>query len=139
MRPVSRPRLLQEILIEQDPSGWRLLCGCVLLNVTTRVQADRVWPILFRRWPEPQRMARARATSVERVLHPLGCSCRRAETLRRMSREFLDALPRTRDDALGLYGLGRYAADSWSIFVEGDLSVEPTDKVLRAWLDAGRA
>jgi endonuclease III len=126
----SRP-LLQELL-RDDP--WRMLVGCVLLNVTTRTAADRVWPELFERWPTAGDMAAADAAALSRLLAPLGCHNRRAETLRRMSADFLARPPGRADEVPCLYGLGDYARDSWAIFQDGDLSVEPSDRVLAEWL-----
>jgi hypothetical protein len=133
-------RTLQQVLLEQDPSGWRLLVGCVLLNVTTRTQVDAVHPELFRRWPTPEKMAGAREATIARVLEPLGCSARRAVTLKRMSHDFLEHESRAGEGVLlsydvpHFYGLGEYARDSWAIFVEGRRDMEPTDRVLAAWL-----
>lgn len=144
-------RPLQEVLLERDPSGWRMLVGCVLLNVTTRTAVDAVYGEVFRRWPDEGRMARARESTVAGVLEPLGCSNRRAYTLIVMSGDFIalsaqhaegDEGPIGADEVPELYGLGEYARDSWAIFFEGRRDVEPTDRVLGAYLagwHAGRA
>jgi hypothetical protein len=34
-----------------------------------------------------------------------------------------------------LYGIGKYANDSWQIFQLGNLQVEPTDGVLKKYLE----
>ena len=33
-----------------------------------------------------------------------------------------------------LYGIGKYAKDSWEIFQNNNMSVNPTDKVLQEYL-----
>lgn len=129
-------------MLAEDPTGWRLLVGCVLLNVTTRTAVDQVRGELFRRWPNAAKVVSAREATIAGVLAPLGCSSRRANTLRRMSAEFWELVHErfergarvTADDIPGIYGLGEYARDSWAIFVEGRLDLEPTDRVLAAYL-----
>ena len=34
-----------------------------------------------------------------------------------------------------LYGIGKYAEDSYEIFINGNLNVEPTDKILIRYLN----
>jgi methyl-CpG-binding domain protein 4 len=107
-----------------------MVVACVLLNRTTRRQVDGVIGGLFERWPGPEEMADADPGLLALTLRPLGLHNRRAETLRRLSSDWLGGF----DEVTELYGVGKYAADSWAIFQEGDLSVEPTDKALSAYL-----
>lgn len=142
-------RLLQEILIERDPTGWQMLVGCQLLNQTGRVQVDRVWPELFERWPTPARfMAGARQHNLYSLLRPLGLQNRRARLLMR----FTDWWTRSSEmPGLGERivlmeppGIGEYARDSWIIFAEGPTTDNvqrllryndwPQDKELRKWM-----
>jgi hypothetical protein len=39
------------------------------------------------------------------------------------------------DSVLELPGVGKYASDSWEIFVNKNLDVKPTDKKLLAYLE----
>jgi hypothetical protein len=129
--------ILQRILMEQDPTGWRMMNGCIMLNLTKRQQVDGVRDELFERWPKPGSMAHASLASLEEVLRPLGMQHRRALTLVKFSRWWLDSwsdqtppsvelgqvrfpegfLERVR--AMEPPGVGEYARDSWAIFVEG--------------------
>lgn len=117
-------RLLQEIYRKKP---WRMMVCCMLLNRTTREQVDRIRGELFRRWPTPERMAEARHEELRDLIRCLGFGNKRAEALRRFSFEWVAGSWTEIDE---LHGIGRYAHDSWRMFVEGDRTVEPTDHVL---------
>ena len=55
---------------------------------------------------------------------------KRAATLRRFSQEYIDGFT----DPINLHGIGKYAKDSWEIFQNNNLNVQPTDKVLNLYL-----
>ena len=117
---------LQEVYGE-DP--WKVLVCCVLLNRTSRQQVDCIRDELFERWPTPGAMARADTRELSILLHSLGFYNRRARTLVEMSKKWLETDPLV--DGVGhLPGVGKYASDSWAIFVQRRTDVEPTDKVL---------
>ena len=117
-------RLLQEIY-RRNP--WRMMVCCMLLNRTTREQVDRVRGELFRRWPTPEAMANACQVQVSVVIRSLGFGNKRAMSLKRFSFEWTVG---SWTEVSELHGIGRYADDSWRMFVEGDRTVEPTDHVL---------
>lgn len=130
--------LLQEIY-RDDP--WKLLVGCILLNLTNRKQVDRVVDSLFARYVGPAEMALANETVVATLLSPIGLQNRKAATLIRMSREFMEEKRRSNRGTLDesqvskLPGVGPYALDSYRFFVLGDTSrFESNDKELAAWL-----
>lgn len=148
---VDRGRILQEVMAEQDPTGWRVLVGCMLLNLTTRRQVDRVRGELFERWPDADAMADADKRELRTVLRPLGLHNRRSASLLKMSVHFAGAAsvwyggtqegPMPESWLWGFPGIGPYAVDSYRIFVLGDLEGEPQsgDKVLARWLENARA
>jgi hypothetical protein len=129
--------ILQRILMEQDPTGWRMMNGCILLNLTRRQQVDLVYPELFRCYPDPGHMRNAWQTDLADKLRPLGLQYRRAETLRKFSDWWCRAWDPGEDMTITLGqvpypssflerirameppGIGEYARDSWAIFVEG--------------------
>jgi len=130
--------ILQE-LYKKDP--WKLLVGCILLNKTSRKQVDRVRDELFQKWPTPQHLALASPTELEALLKPLGLHRQRTRTLKRFSEDWLSLMERCEYFPPGhglvaqLHGVGKYALDSYRIFVEGDLhGVGPEDSVLREYL-----
>ena len=119
--------ILQELYID-DP--WKMMVGCILLNQTTRKQVDGVRSVLFDMYSTPEEMSKAREDVLSDIIAPLGLQNRRARTLKMFSKDWLLDW----DDVSELYGIGKYAKDSWQIFVEGDLTVNPTDKVLLEYL-----
>jgi hypothetical protein len=164
-------KVLQEVY-RDDP--WRMLVGCILLNLTTRAQVDKVRQELFETWPLPSMMASADTADLEELLRPLGLFKRRAVTLKRFSadyREYQKVKFKEMSDEIfeamekgekapdyvspgggsisvvqlpppplwkvrEMYGIGKYASDSYRIFILGE-KVEPhevEDKVLRRYL-----
>jgi methyl-CpG-binding domain protein 4 len=122
--------LLQEIY-HDDP--WKSQVCCILLNCTRRVQVDGIRSELFDKYPTAAMMSQADPQELAELLRPLGFYNRRAKSLIRFSTEWssLDwKHPRE------LYGIGQYAADSWDIFYNNRLDIEPNDGVLvkyRLW------
>jgi endonuclease III len=133
--------ILQRILVDEDRTGFRMLVGCVLLNLTQRVQVDPVYPVLFDRWPTPHDLQFARMGELEKVLGPLGLQHRRAMTLRKLATWWVEAdRSEGRDErvlAMEPPGIGEYARDSWVIFYLGLLPQWPVhDRALLEHLTA---
>lgn len=63
------------------------------------------------------------------LLRPLGLQNRRAQTLRKLTEDYLAGKPPERT-----HGVGQYALDAWAIFVEGRTDVDPSDHWLRPYL-----
>lgn len=120
--------LLQEIYNEHP---WRVLVCCIMLNCTSRKQVDRVREEFFKRYPTPSSAITADPNEMAELIAPLGFKNKRTITIQRFSSDWL-----TLDwkEPKELYGIGKYAQDSWDIFYKGDLSVEPTDGVLGKYL-----
>ena len=128
-RKIIRP-LLQEIY---QPDGWKMLTCCMLLNLTNRKQVDTVRDELFKRYPTPKDMMNANQSELAELLKPLGLYNRRAKSLKRMSEGYVKGFNSVDE----LYGIGKYAMDSWEIFQNNNRNVNPTDKVLLAYLSIG--
>lgn len=135
LAPVSPLGLVQEHPeVRKDP--WRVLVACALCNRTPGERALPVLLALLAEWPKAVHLAGAPLHAVSSVVRPLGFQRRRAEQLIRLSAGYLTRYPRTRDDVVDLVGVGTYAADAWSLFVEDSTDdVHPTDRYLRRWLD----
>ena len=121
---MSPYELLQEIYFD-DP--WKSQVCCILLNCTRRVQVDRIRAELFSKYSTPELMAEADPADLAELLRPLGFYNRRAKSLIRFSTEWIThnwQHPRE------LYGIGQYAADSWDIFYNNRLDINPNDGVL---------
>ena len=123
-------RLIQEDYID-DP--WKMMVACILLNRTTGTQVKKVLPLLFERFPTARVMANAPVEQLTVLISGLGLENRRTVTLKWMShwwgRVPLYALP----------GIGEYALDSYNIFVNSRLDIQPKDKKLRNYLDTKKS
>jgi len=124
--------LLQEIYNEHP---WRVLVCCIMLNCTSRKQVDRVRDEFFKKYPTPGDAAKADSNEMSELIAPLGFKNKRTSTIRRFSSDWL-----TLDwkEPKELYGIGKYAQDSWEIFMKGNLEVDPTDGVLEKYLGWAR-
>ena len=64
-------------------------------------------------YPKASAAAIADEKVIEALIQPIGLSKRRAKTLVRMSREYIDKNWKEPEE---LYGIGKYANDAWKIF-----------------------
>lgn len=145
-RPVRRGRLTRiECWAGDEPADGELfqerlrkepfwmLVACSLVNLTTWQQARPAMDLILARYPTPEALAAAEPEDLHEVLRPLGLWRRRAVSLVRLARRWLTVDP-TSVKIHELPGCGKYAADSWAIFVEGRTDVDPTDGKLLWYL-----
>lgn len=111
----------------KDP--WQILVVCMLLNRTTRKQVDRVVYKLFDKYSNALEMSRADVDNVASIIRSLGFQNRRSASLVKMSKQWLEG-----SSVEELSGIGRYAIDSYKIFVLKDYSVVPEDYALKNYL-----
>jgi methyl-CpG-binding domain protein 4 len=121
---ISPWSLLQEEL-QYDP--WKVLIACKMLNLTNYKQVRKVIFNFFKKWPDPVHTSQAKQEDMALMLKPLGFYNRRSKQIIRFSKEYLE---KKWNDPIELYGVGKYAADSYKIFILRSLDVEPTDKKL---------
>lgn len=131
-RPVQT---FQEVLVNEP--FW-MLVGCSLVNLTNWKQAKPVFETLRTKYRGAGSLSHANTEELEVLLKPLGLFRRRASSLKKMARAYCKTPPRTSEDVLKLPGCGKYAADSWAIFIEGRTDVEPKDGVLIHFLKKER-
>lgn len=134
-RPPPSGRLFQEDL-RHFP--FLMLVACQLVNLTTWEVARGPFGQLVALAPTPAALAATRPERIGPLLRPLGLWRRRATTLPRFADAWLRGEPRSYDEVLGLPGCGKYAADSWAIFVDGRTDVWPTDGKLRWYMEQRR-
>ena len=127
--PTSPYYLLQEIYIK-DP--WKMMVCCMMLNQTSRRQVDVIRDEFFERWPDPETMVDADESELAVLLHCLGFYNKRAKSLIRMSEDWQNKDWRR---PIELHGIGKYAQDSWNIFVEGLLPDKVEDHVLTTYVE----
>ena len=130
MKPPKSGRLFQESLRRRP--FW-MLVACQLVNQTTWEQARPALREVMRRYTI-QNLSRLRPERLHHTLRPLGLWHRRSIILPAMARVWLEDRPRNREDVEKMVGCGRYAADSWSMFVEGKRPRGVRDDKLRWYL-----
>lgn len=111
-------------LIQEDlfPDEWKVLVSCMMLNCTSRKQAERVIPKFFNRWPTPQSLLEAEQADVTETISSLGFKNRRTQGLLKMSAAYVK---RSWNDPRELPGIGEYGARAWEIFFANKLGDEP--------------
>lgn len=124
-----RKQLIQE-KYKHDP--WAMLCGCIMLNQTHNRQVWRVIENFFDKFPSPQSISEDSFDEIKEITRSLGFYNRRAKQLIKFSDDWLN---KDWKNVIELYGIGKYASDSYEIFVNGNLAVQPTDRVLLKYLD----
>lgn len=123
--PYDPYSLVQSSLV---PNEWLVLLSCILLNMTTRKQVDRVLPELLKQWPTAGLMSLADPNDVEDIIRPLGFGTKRSHTIIEFSRAYLEGHPEVSE----LPGIGEYARSAHRIFCLGLVDrEEPSDHALR--------
>ena len=115
---------------QHDP--WKMLVGCIMLNQTHNRQVREVIYDFFEKYPNPQSIDESSREDIVERLRPLGFYNRRANTIIRFTNEYITKQFKHISE---LYGIGKYASDSYEIFIKGNTNVEPTDKILLRYLD----
>mgnify|MGYP001597878446 FL=1 len=115
---------------QHDP--FKLLIGCIMLNQTSNKNVRQVIYDFFDRWPTPNSILEANEDDIREAIRPLGFYNVRTNRIIRFSHDYIN---KKFDRASELYGIGKYAEDSYEIFINGNLNVEPTDKILIRYLN----
>jgi len=109
-------RALPEPRVELDfRDPWELLIATILSAQSTDRMVNRVTPELFRRWPTPEKLGRARQEAVEKVVRSTGFFRNKAKAIRRVSRVIAEEhggeVPRDMESAVALPGVARKTAN----------------------------
>lgn len=128
--PRSYHNLIQEDHIH-DP--WRVVVICFLLNRTQGLQVKRVISDFFSLCPDAKTATEVPENTIERVVTPLGLKRTRTKRIRIFSEQYLED---NWTHITQLYGVGKYAADAYAIFVTGQWHrVIPKDHMLNKYWD----
>lgn len=125
----ERNKMVQEIY-QTDP--WKMLVCCIFLNQTSRDQLDKIRCIFFERYPDPRSILDADPNELAEIIKPLGFKNRRTVSIMNFSRDWIE---KDWKRPIELFGIGKYAQDSWEIFQMGNLDVTPTDGALISYLN----
>jgi endonuclease-3 len=94
---------------------YELICGVILSAQCTDAQVNKTTPALFARYPDFAALARARQTSVEKIIYSTGFYHNKAKHLISLARtvtgEFNGRLPETIDALVTLDGVSRKSAN----------------------------
>lgn len=115
---------------QHDP--WKMLIGCIMLNQTGNKNVRKVIYSFFDKWPSPQSVLKADENEIREHIRTLGFCNVRTQRIIRFSYEYIN---KKFSKANELYGIGKYADDSYEIFIKGNLNVQPTDKILLRFLN----
>src|SRR5690606_25882865 len=83
-------------------------------------------------------LAKAKPEQLHGALKPLGLWRRRAILLIAMAEAWLEKRPQDWQEVDELPGCGKYACDSWRIFIQGHTSVRRQDGKLKWYLKSRR-
>lgn len=122
-----RERLIQEDI--DDP--WMMLVCCILLNQTSNIQVRKVLNPLFDKIKNPEVCSRLHEDEIIPIIKSTGFSSVKASRIISLSKKWIEGF----NEVSELPGVGRYAKDSWEIFVNGNFSINPTDKKLKMYLE----
>jgi len=100
-------------LIHSNP--YELVVATALSAQCTDEMVNKVTPKLFRQYPTPQKLGRARQETVERLIHSTGFYRNKAKNIRglgkKVAEDFDGEVPRTMDELLTLPGVARKTAN----------------------------
>ena len=95
--------------------AFELLCATILSAQCTDARVNLVTPALFRRYPTPAALARARHTDVEQIIRPTGFFRNKTKSLIGMAQGLVadhgGVVPRTMAELRHLPGVGRKTAN----------------------------
>ena len=125
--------LKDEIMVQQQiKTEWEHMVGVIMLNQTGRKPVKYVLPKFLKKFPNPRSLLSSTVEEVIDIIKPLGMYNIREKRLRRMSEDYLTW---DKQNALDLYGIGKYGNDSYEIFFKNNYHVKPTDKELVRYLN----
>lgn len=94
---------------------YRTVIGTIMSAQTTDAQVDSVTPALFKKYPTPAKLAKAKLTDVKKIIAPVGLHHAKAKNIiaasRMISNDFKGRVPDTRDELTSLPGVGRKTAN----------------------------
>jgi len=102
-----------------------------MLNNTSGVQVRSIFPKFFERWPDHNAFLNALDSDVKALIKPLGFQNIRYKRLREMSSDWLQG----KRPPEKLHGVGKYASDSYTLFVKGLLIDDAEDKELKKYVE----
>ena len=128
---MAKPMRDDLMVQQQVKTKWQHMVGVICLNQTYRKQVKECLPILFSKWPTPEKMAKAPLRSIQKIIKPLGMWRVRSRRIKKMSQQFPTW---DQQEASELYGIGKYGSDSYKIFYLNKTNIRVQDKELKKYL-----
>ncbi|MHC4816945.1 MAG: endonuclease III [Planctomycetota bacterium] len=96
-------------------NAFELAVATILSAQCTDEMVNRVTPTLFRRYPTPEKLARARTATIEKLIHPTGFFRNKTKSILGLARmlvsDFDGEVPQTMEELLTLPGVARKTAN----------------------------
>ena len=121
-------RLIQEDYLDNP---WKMTVICILLNQTTNQQVRKVLDPLFNLIQSPERCSNLSTDEIYPIIKGTGFGNIKAKRIISMSQKWMDGFVEVEE----LPGVGKYAKESWEIFVNNKTDFVPSDKKLRMYLE----
>lgn len=122
-------RLIQHDYLENP---WKIMVCCILLNQTTNQQVRKVLDSLFDLIPNPETCVSVDLSKISEIIKPTGFYNIKAARIQKLSQKWIEGF----EDPRELPGVGKYAMESWDIFVNKKTDFTPSDKKLKMYLDS---
>lgn len=122
-------KLIQEDLLH-DP--WKMTVACILLNQTSNQQVRKILGPLFEYIKNASHTSTLDPLEIYPIIKSTGFGNIKSQRIVEMSKKWLFGFENIQD----LPGVGKYAKESWDIFVNGKTDFVPTDKKLKKYLEA---
>lgn len=96
-------------------SPFELIVATVLSAQSTDVMVNKITPEVFRRWPTPEKLAKAEPAEVEKALSKIGMFRQKTKNIIGLAKSLVEKhggqVPRTLDELVKLPGVGRKTAN----------------------------
>jgi len=114
---------------------FETLISTILSAQTTDAQVDKISPNLFKKYPTPLVMSKARLKSIEKIIKSVGLYKTKAKNIvaasKKLVSDFGGDVPLTRDELMKLDGVGRKTANVVLIKAFGEPAVPVDTHVFR--------
>jgi methyl-CpG-binding domain protein 4 len=124
----------EKMLIQEDylDNPWKMVVCCILLNQTTNQQVRKVLISLFELMPTPESCVLLDSSKIASIIKPTGFYNIKSDRIKKMSQKWIDGFSHPSE----LPGVGKYAMESWDIFVNKKTDINPSDKKLKMYLES---
>ena len=121
-----------DLMVQQQvKSIWQHMVGVICLNKTRREKVKKMLPAFFDEFPTAIHLLQSDRDKIAEMLKDLGMKHVRANTLSRMSENYLGW---DGEDATELFGIGKYGSDSYRIFYKDEIPDNIQDSELKRYV-----